>query len=638
MAIDSAFLDELRNRISLTGLISRRCRLARSGRNWKTCCPFHGEKTPSFHIYDDHYHCFGCGAHGDAVTWVMQTEGTTFPEAVERLASEAGMDVPKADPRQAERAREAQTLNDVLEGVQKLYRRFLYEPQGRAGLAYLRKRGLTDATLEKFGLGWSGDGHRLAGALESEGITPGQLAQAGMMRVDENGELRGELFFNRVTFPIRDRKGKLVSFGGRILGDGQPKYLNGPETRIFSKRRTLFNLDRAGSAVRQGASLVVVEGYMDVIALDQAGFGGAVAPLGTALGEEQLELLWRASPAPILCLDGDQAGQRAALRACEVALPHLSVDRTLRFCRLEGGDDPDSLLRTQGVEAMSGFLASARPMAEELFALLTAGSSEAGPEERARLRKKLEELAKLIPDRALSGEYRSTLLDMFFAKFRRKTAEKFANKTENWGRGARDDGRRETFVSYEAPPPVKAGTHDRLRALCALILRYPDILPQVELAFSQLYLPAELAEVRAALLEWNAQTADFEAAACAAWLKTQGLETQQASLLAVPLPRQSGEDDALTGADPLESWWHFYGLVNFAAFEREVQSAVRDEMLRAYAQPAVSTGQRAKGQEGMSENATESGEAKFSEGLLARMRVLEALRRGEMPESAQAGG
>ncbi|WP_264817917.1 DNA primase, partial [Acidomonas methanolica] len=310
MAFDPAFLDELRTRLPLSSVIGRKTKLVRSGRNWKACCPFHGEKTPSFYVYDDHFHCFGCGAHGDVISFVMQSEGRSFPEAVEQLAGEAGLDVPRQDPRAEARAREAKSLGDVLEAVQAVWRRKLREPDGKAGLDYLRRRGLTEETIETFGLGWSGDGRGgLADEMQRQEITPQMLAQAGLMRLDESGAPRGELFFNRVTFPIRDRRGRLVSFGARTLGDGQPKYLNGPETALFSKRRTLFNLDRARQALRDdGQTLLVVEGYMDVIALHQAGFRAAVAPLGTALGVEQLELLWQAAPAPVICLDGDAAG------------------------------------------------------------------------------------------------------------------------------------------------------------------------------------------------------------------------------------------------------------------------------------------------------------------------------------------
>src|ERR1019366_1718779 len=344
MALPAGFLDELRARTPLAAVIGRRVRLARSGRQWKGCCPFHGEKTPSFYVYDDHFHCFGCGAHGDAVSFVMQSQGAAFPEAVEQLAAEAGMEVPKPSAEAADAERRRLDLHAVLEAATKAFQRRLKLPEGVRALRYLHDRALTDATIDRFALGWSGEGRgALAADLAREGIEPAMLIEAGLMKPAEDGRPASDFFFNRVMFPIRDRRGRVISFGGRVLGDGQPKYLNGPETALFSKRRNLYALDLARAA--PGAAVVVVEGYMDVIALHQAGFTGAVAPLGTALTEEQLEELWRLTPAPVLCFDGDAAGARAAARSADLALPLLAPDRTLRIATLPEGEDPDTLVR-----------------------------------------------------------------------------------------------------------------------------------------------------------------------------------------------------------------------------------------------------------------------------------------------------
>ena len=311
MALPDGFLAELRARTSLQGLVGRRVKLTKSGRNWKGCCPFHNEKTPSFYVYEDAYHCFGCGVHGDAISYVMQTSGASFPEAVQTLASEAGMEVPKPTPAAAAAERERMELSDVLAAAAEFFRKLLFAPEGAGGLTYLRNRGLTDDTIARFGLGWSGDGRgALTAELARHDVKPDMLIEAGLMREAEDGRPAREQFYNRVMFPIRDRRGQVVSFGGRILGDGQPKYVNGPETPVFSKRRMLYGLDFARAAARAGQPVIVVEGYMDVIALHQAGFGGAVAPLGTALTAEQLDELWRLSPSPVLCFDGDAAGAR----------------------------------------------------------------------------------------------------------------------------------------------------------------------------------------------------------------------------------------------------------------------------------------------------------------------------------------
>ena len=379
-------------------------RLARSGRQWKGCCPFHGEKTPSFYVYDDHYHCFGCGVHGDAITFVMQSQGASFPEAVEQLAAEAGMQVPTPSPEAAEAEKRRLDLAGVLDAAAASYQRRLFLPEGKAARDYLTSRGLSDETIHRYGLGWSGEGRgAIAADLAREGVTAEQLVDSGLMRRDDETGRVFDLFFNRVMFPIRDRRGRTISFGGRIMGDGQPKYVNGPETALFSKRRTLYGLDLAREATRRGGTLVVVEGYMDVIALGQAGFDAAVAPLGTALTEEQLTELWRLSPAPVLCFDGDAAGARAAARAAELALPMLAPERTLRLIALPSGDDPDSLVRSQGARAFQSMLDGARPLADCLYDLLREGMGDATPEQRAAFRTRLEEAAKTDPRQGARG-------------------------------------------------------------------------------------------------------------------------------------------------------------------------------------------------------------------------------------------
>ena len=257
MALPVSFLDELRARTPLAAIVGRRMRLARSGRQWKGCCPFHGEKTPSFYVYEDgHYHCFGCGAHGDAIGFVMQSEGAGFMEAVERLAAEAGLEVPKPSPEAAATEQRRLDLAAVLEAAQASFHRRLFLPEGRPAMDYLRGRGLSEQTIHRFGIGWSGEGRgAVAADLGRDGVTQEQLVDAGLMRRDDETGRAFDLFFNRVMFPIRDRRGRVISFGGRILGDGQPKYVNGPETALFAKRRTLYALDLAREAGTSGCAL-----------------------------------------------------------------------------------------------------------------------------------------------------------------------------------------------------------------------------------------------------------------------------------------------------------------------------------------------------------------------------------------------
>ena len=587
MAIDPGFLDELRARTPIASVIGRRVKLARSGRNWQDCCPFHGEKTPSFYVYDDHFHCFGCGVHGDVISFVMQMEGKAFPETVEELASAAGMEVP-AQTREAERAViHARSLEDVLVAAQKVWAEALYRPEGRAGLDYLLQRGLTRDTLAAFGLGWASERRgALVEVLGREGIAPERMAEAGLMRVDEDGRPKGELFWGRVTFPIRDRKGRLVSFGGRILGDGQPKYLNGPETPLFSKRRLLFGLDRARAAVRaprprgeSGPDLLVVEGYMDVIALHQAGFCGAVAPLGTALTTEQLEVLWQVAPVPILCFDGDAAGRKAAVRAAEVALPLLQPERSLRICLLPEGEDPDSLLRGQGGQAMAGLLAGAQPLSAVLFSLLAGGLGDnPAPEERAALRRKLTEAAALIPDKALASEYRSTLLDSFFAAFRR---------SGRGGGGPRQGGSRGGYAGgdglarSDAVPVVLDQVRERQRLLRGLVLRHPTLMPDVEEALCRLDLPQPLDRLRGLLLDLSAEGGlPASGGALWQWACNNAAEATIRAVMRVEEVAAIAEADGMEEEDQAQlalartRWWHFYGLLNRDGFEREVTQDV----------------------------------------------------------------
>jgi len=569
--LPDSFLEEIRARTPLAALVGRRTKLSRSGRNWKGCCPFHGEKTPSFYVYEDGYHCFGCGAHGDAIGFVMHSQNANFMEAVELLAGQAGMDVPKPSPEAAEAEQKRLSLHDILERVARVYQENLRAPQGAAALAYLRGRGLTDETIRRFGLGFSGDGRgaliqRMAGA-----ATPAQLHECGLLREAEDGSHGRELFYNRVMFPIRDRRGRVISFGGRIMGEGQPKYVNGPETVVFSKRRALYALDFAREAARGGAPVVAVEGYMDVIALHQAGFGGAVAPLGTALTEDQLGLLWQLSPAPTLCFDGDAAGGRAAARAADIALPALTPERTLRIATLPAGEDPDTLVRTHGAAAFTAVLDAARPLSEALFGLLREATATATPEQRAAFRARLEAAAARIGDRGLASEYRRTLLDKFFTNMRAPRP----------ARGAAP-GPRAAFRPLSSPPArprpgeVSADA-ERIRQLTAILLRQPALLPRLEEAFAQLPLPAASRRLFDAAQAWadGAESLDFKA--LINHLSHLRLTDDAAWALGdTPLPLPVCASPAATVVEAEAGWWRIYGLMRRGLLEAELAEARRD--------------------------------------------------------------
>ncbi len=576
MALPANFLDELRARTPLPALIGRRVRLARSGRQWRGCCPFHGEKTPSFYVYDDHYHCFGCGAHGDAITFVMQNQGAEFRDAVAQLAAEAGLDVPAPTQEAAAAERRRLDLHGVLEAAQASFRRRLHAPEGAAGLAYLRNRGLSDTTIERFGLGWSGEGRgALAAELRGAGVEPPLLAEAGLMREAEEPGRFLDLFFSRVTFPIRDRRGRIISFGGRTLGDGQPKYVNGPETALFSKRRTLYAADLARDAVRREAKLVVVEGYMDVISLHEAGFAGAVAPLGTALTEEQLGELWRLSPLPLLCFDGDAAGRRALLRAAELALPAIEPDRSLGVVLLPDGQDPDTLVRREGAGPFGARLEHARPLADAIYELMAEGLTLAVPEQRAALQTRLETAAQSIRHKPMAAAYRRAFLDRFFA---RPTAPAGVRPSA----GARNVGPQSRKPHQHAAPPrapidPAAVTAERMRMLTAIVLRHPSILAGVQHAYAELAVEGPLAALRDAVLAWAEALDVLDSVELMNHLTQVGMAAAAARALASdPFPLPACAQPESMPADAASGWWHFHGLLHERRLVEDIDAAGRE--------------------------------------------------------------
>jgi DNA primase len=433
MAFPPRFLEELRGRVSITDVIGRRVRLVRKGRGEAAgLCPFHNEKTPSFTVSEDKgfFHCFGCGAHGDVIGFVMRTEGLEYPQAVERLAGEAGLQVPRETPEDRERAERQATLGGSVEFATKFYEQQLRASAGRAGLDYLKRRGLSDDTMKRFRLGYAPDiGHALKAALEKAGIPEAISIEAGLLIKPDDGRPSFDRFRGRVMFPILDRRGEAIAFGGRILDQGEPKYLNSPETPLFQKGRVLYGLSHAQKTARETNEIIVVEGYMDVIALAQAGISNAVAPLGTALTEEQITLLWRMAEEPILCFDGDNAGQRAAARAAERAIPLLKPGLSLRFAWMPMGEDPDSLVRARGAAGFREELDRMEALVDVLWRQVQADRPLDTPERRAGFRKDLAAAAGRIADRSVAEAYRQEMqrrLDELFRPQPRSQA--------GWGR------------------------------------------------------------------------------------------------------------------------------------------------------------------------------------------------------------
>jgi DNA primase len=437
MTLSTAFLDELRARTLLSSVIAPSVKLLRAGREWKACCPFHQEKTPSFTINDEKgfYHCFGCGAHGDAIRFLTDARGMPFMDAVKELAAKAGMDVPAPDPQAKERAERTASLTDVMTECQNWFAEQLQGLAGAEAREYLKGRGIDSATIGRFGLGFAPDSRNaLKRALTHLGED--QLVETGMLIRPEEGEKEPyDRFRGRLMFPIRDPRGRVIAFGGRILGPGEPKYLNSPDTPLFDKGRTLYNIDRASPASRTAKRLIVVEGYMDVIALDRAGIAEAVAPNGTAVTEAQLERMWRLDPAPILCFDGDSAGAKAAIRAALRALPHIAPERTLRFVELPPGQDPDDLVRSGGREALEALLAQPEPLDQRLWRHERESHPLTTPEARAGLRQRLIEHSNAIPDPSLRRLYRDQWLERFDAEVSPKRQFTPRNQQQFKGKG-----------------------------------------------------------------------------------------------------------------------------------------------------------------------------------------------------------
>ena len=484
MSLSPQWLDELRSRITLSSVIMRTTKLIRAGREWKACCPFHNEKTPSFTVNDEKgfYHCFGCGAHGDAIRWMTDQRGLSFMDAVKELATEAGMEVPRPDPREARQAEQRAGLHDVMQAAQDWFAANLAGDDGVAAREYLKSRGFNARTVERFGFGYAPD-NRMALKQALDRFEEPMLVEGGL-RIAVDDKPPYDRFRGRLMLPIQDARGRVIAFGGRILAKDKtdaPKYLNSPDTPLFDKGRTLYNLHRAGPASRQSHRLIVVEGYMDVIALAAAAIEDAVAPLGTALTENQIEMLWRLVDVPVLCFDGDAAGQRAAMRAATRALPLLRPGHSLAIVRLPSGLDPDDLIKAQGPEAMERLLASPSTLLDTLWEHERNAKPLSTPEDKAGLKARLMDHVETIAHPDIKALYRRELLDRFsaFAYPPREPRASFAPQGFS-GRG---------FSGRQKPPSLSEGSARRLRnlaqgggrdvltnAVIAGLTRYPDQL------------------------------------------------------------------------------------------------------------------------------------------------------------------
>ena len=541
MGFTPDFLDEIRNRIPVSDVVGRRVKLVHKGREHSGLCPFHNEKTPSFTVNDDKgfYHCFGCGAHGDVIKFITETEGLSFPETVERLAGQAGLEMPEYSPGDAQRSQQRKSLYDVMEAATKYFEAQLVSTTGTEGLDYLTRRGLSKDTLKKFRLGFSSEGRTaLKDALLSrEGITEDMMVEAGLLirPEDDGGGQRPsyDRFRHRVIFPITDRQGRVVAFGGRALrSDAKAKYLNSPETPLFHKGRLLYNLAGARKAAYDKGRVLVAEGYMDVIAMDQAGFTNAVAPLGTAVTEEQIGELWRLSPEPLMCFDGDKAGIRAAYRVAEKSLPLLKAGHSLRFVHLPMGEDPDSYIAGQGAQAFLDLLEQGQPLVDTLWQMKTESVKADTPEQRAGLEQSLSETLSEIRDKTIRGYYDKAFQERLarflggafvadhslenIASNRPQKKNHFDSRSKSYDKTRKNRGN-------ETPPGVKklqdtgifkgraATAIKRERLLILTVLNHPWLLKNHHEEFATTYFEsAELDKLRCEIINVSLRESDLE--------------------------------------------------------------------------------------------------------------------------------
>lgn len=524
MSLPKAFLEEIRARVPLSDVVGKRIKLTRAGREHKACCPFHGEKTPSFTVNDQKgfYHCFGCGAHGDVVGFVMSHDNMSFMDAVEHLAGLAGMQVPKPTVAEQKKFQRQMSLYDLMEHAAKWYEAQLYAPQNKKILEYLLARGLSTETIKSFRLGFApSEDVLLKQSLQQAGYTVEAMLEAGLYR--ESQRTKGEVypfFRGRVMFPVQDFQGRTVAFGARVLPESHggppdkaaPKYINSPESDIFHKGRMLYGLSRARKSIGDGAAVVVVEGYMDVIALAQGGFRAAVAPLGTALTENQIEELWRAMPedgrAPILCFDGDNAGQRAAARSLERVLPILKPDHSVKFAFLPEQHDPDSLIKDEGAAAMQRVLDNAIGIFDMMWAEESKGRNFTQPEDKAGFRAALEKRARLISN--------MTVQEFFVYEINQKINEVFLSFTsgrknpqgQGFARGGmfkkQTHGIHTPYRPLNVPAkPIRTSRLLREKVLVACMINYPELYEDFAEEFGMLEIPnGEYDALRQALVRF----------------------------------------------------------------------------------------------------------------------------------------
>lgn len=474
MRFPPEFLDRLRSQVTLSEVVGRRVALKRRGREYTGLCPFHHEKSPSFTVNDEKgfYHCFGCAAHGDAIRFLTEHEGMQYTEAVERLAGEVGLPIPQMTREQVEVARRFGSLQEVMEAACQWYEQQLRSH--KVAQDYLKGRGLTGKTAKHFRMGFAPEGRdALKTHLMTQGVSERQLLEVGLIIKPDNGASY-DRFRARIMFPITDRRGKVIAFGGRVIpalldpnGREAPKYLNSPETPLFKKGEVLYAYESARQSAHKSGSVLVTEGYMDVIALYQSGFTNAVAPLGTAVTDNHLRLLWQLADEPVMCLDGDAAGQRAMQRAAELSLPLLKPGKSLRFLILPKGEDPDTMVRKEGAEAFKSLLETSLTLSDALWLQQAGGVRHTSPEKRAAIEHSLMQLAEKIQDQTVSSHFKAYFKKLLWPERQPKSGGKYRQEAAN-------------TRSHDLERFMKQGeqTNQRRREkeLLRLVLQHPSLL------------------------------------------------------------------------------------------------------------------------------------------------------------------
>ena len=486
MSLPPGFLDDLRTRTSLSQVVGRKVMWdARKSNQAKgdmwAPCPFHQEKSASFHVDDrkGFYYCFGCHAKGDAISFIRETENVGFMDAIEMLAQEVGMPVPKRDPLAQEKSDQRSQLTDVMEQAVQFYRLQLNTAAAAEARAYLIRRGLSEATQNRFDMGFAPEARQgLFQHMTSKGVAAEQLVEAGLCAQPEDGGAPYDRFRGRILFPIRDARDRCIALGGRSLDpNARAKYLNSPETVLFDKGRNLYHHKPAREAAGKGQPLIVAEGYMDVIALVEAGFGAAVAPLGTAVTEHQLALLWRIAPEPIIALDGDTAGLRAAYRVIDLALPLLEAGQSLRFAMMPQGQDPDDVIRAGGPAALQVLLDKALPMVDLLWQREIQGKVFDSPERRAMLDKVLREKIGMIRDPSIRSHYGSAIKELRWSLFGNGRQQA---RLGHWGKNVKIDALITTKQSALAQAADQRPGHLREAVILAALIKTPSLVEEFQ--------------------------------------------------------------------------------------------------------------------------------------------------------------